>query len=172
MTTESMRRAILATRYLEGGWYDGGDPRDPNPTMEGVTQKAYAAAGYSGSVRFLTAEQREAIYRQYWDAVPCDLLPSPADACVFDHAFNAGPLQARKLVQRALHVTDDGVIGPVTRSVLAQVAGGTPAEIDLFTYRILAERLRFYHGLARSQRLRPNLYSWVRRLTYFAEQYL
>ena len=172
MSTESMRRAILATRYLEGGWYAGDDPRDPNPTMEGVTQKAYEAAGYTGSVRFMTAEQREAIYRKYWDAVPCDLIPAPADALIFDHAFNAGPEAARKVLQRAMHVTDDGILGPVSRGVLAQIAGGTPAELDLFAHRVLVERLRHYIAIARNKRLRPNLYSWMHRLTYYAEQYL
>lgn len=156
--------AVELTARFEGGWYDGKGSHDPNPTMKGVTQNTYD--GYrdrSGlprrSVREITDGELRAIYRDYWTAVSADRLPPGVAVAVFDHGFNAGPPMARKILQRALGVRDDGIIGPIT---LGAVAAADPEE--LFR-RVLFERLAHYREIAAAKpALRPALLSWIGRI--------
>src|SRR3954470_19026010 len=91
--------AYRETGINEGGWYDGSEARDPNPTMFGVTQHTYEEPGYRASVRFITDEQRAKIYRNFWEACEGDLFGNLSAPLVFDHAFNGGPQAARRVVQ-------------------------------------------------------------------------
>lgn len=66
-----------------------------------------------------------------------DALPAGLDLAVFDLAVNSGPGRAARLLQRALGLAEDGVIGPQT---LAAAASRDPAA----TVRALTrERLSF-----------------------------
>lgn len=165
--------AMNLTLGTEGGWYDGSDPRDPNPTMWGITQKTYDAyrssiGQPSQSVRQVKTDERDAIYRKYWDGV-CENLPRLAALTVFDMSINAGPAAARKVVQRALNLPDDGVYGPVTRTAISRLTqyGVLNGQVDVFILRILLERVAFYRDLARKPNLRPNLNSWIARVADF-----
>ena len=51
---------------------------------------------------------------EYWTTCRCDDLPGGVDYAVFDFAVNAGRGRAIKLLQQAVGVADDGVIGPMT----------------------------------------------------------
>lgn len=158
--------AYRETGINEGGWYDGSEARDPNPTMFGVTQKTYEAHGYAGSVRFITDEQRAKIYRHFWDDSQAGLFGNLSAPLVFDHAFNAGVLSAQKMVQRALYLKDDGVFGPLTREAIAH------ADDRFLAHRIVVERLISYDFISDKASLRPNLKTWVGRLTDYARKYL
>jgi lysozyme family protein len=182
----TFEEAMTLTLGLEGGWYDGSDPRDPNPTMYGVTQKTYDAfrakrGWYLRSVRFIGLPERDAIYREYWDAIQADLfalgLPRTA-LCLFDMAINAGPLVARKLLQATFDLAEDGdvgdldhdgIIGPQTREAISRVAS---TEDELVCLWLLMERVCYYNSLADSQRLRPNLKSWLNRTVAFYEKHI
>ena len=60
----------------------------------------------------IPADIVEKIYKnQYWDAMSCDNFPFAVAFQLFDAAVNHGLLNARKILQRALGVKDDGVIG-------------------------------------------------------------
>ena len=106
---------------------EGGNDDDPadhgGRTSRGITQREYDAwrAENGQPARDVwSADQAEieAIYRdEYWQPW-CDLLPVGIDYLYFDMAVNAGPHQATVLLQRALGVTDDGRIGPVTRGAI------------------------------------------------------
>ena len=61
--------------------------------------------------------------RDYWDAVRGDDLPNGVDYAVFDFAINAGPAAARKMIQKALRVTPDGVFGPATLKAIQGANG-------------------------------------------------
>jgi lysozyme family protein len=166
VTTPAEEIAYRETGINEGGWYDGSEARDPNPTMFGVTQSTYEAHGFRGSVRFITDEQRAKIYRNFWEACEADLFGILSAPLVFDHAFNAGSLSAQKMVQRALGVPDDGVFGPVTRKAIAA------ADDRFLAHRIVVERLISYDYISDKPNLRPNLKTWVGRLTDYARKYL
>jgi Putative secretion activating protein len=175
--------AMTLTLGHEGGWYDGSDPRDPNPTMWGIIQKTYDAFRTSlglptQTVRNITLDERDTIYRRYWTGV-CEPLPRLLALLMFDMSINAGPQTARIIVQRALDLDDDGHLnstidddgnfGPKTLAALR--AHGADARDTLVLYALL-ERLRYYNEVAENPRLRPNLKSWVGRTFAFYDKYV
>jgi len=95
------------TALAERGWWPGG-PTDPNPTKNGVTQKAYdEARGKAGlptqSVTLMTAQEQGEIYDSYWVECWGSLVAKISGAlavCHFDAAFNAGAPRAAKFLQR------------------------------------------------------------------------
>ena len=160
------RIAYAETALQEGGWYDGKQAHDPNPTMQGVTQKTYESFGFKGSVQFMTEDQRAMIYRAYWTAAECDLFGPLTAPLVFDHAFNGGPGTAHKIVQRSLDLTPDGVFGPKSRAAIAAT------DDRRLAYDVFVERLIAYDDLTDSAKLRIALKAWVGRLTDYARKYL
>lgn len=86
--------------------------RDPGGlTKFGISSRAYPNL----DIAHLTREQAIAIYRtDYWAKIRGDELPSGLDLLVFDTAVNLGVITAAMLLQEALGITMDGVIGPVT----------------------------------------------------------
>jgi lysozyme family protein len=168
--TEQAIEFVLAR---EGGWYPGNDPRDPNPTMYGVTQTTYD--GYRRrrqlpvrSVREISMSEVREIYVPYWKAAGCDLVGKASGIALFDHSIKAGPDDAVKALQKAVGAIPDGIIGPATRRA---IASWSERDRELAA-RICFERIRFYVDLAKSVRLRPNLLSWVHRVIIFRENYL
>ena len=132
----------------EGGWSD--NAADPGgPTMAGVTQRTYDGwrkrKGLpTRSVRELTGDEHKAIYREYWDAIRGDDIPSGLDNAVFDPAVNSGPGQAAKWLQRAVGLSGadvDGAVGPVT---LAAV--GVTDTVETIS-RMCAQRMSFLRQL-------------------------
>ncbi|MEV8465287.1 glycosyl hydrolase 108 family protein [Fluviibacterium sp. DFM31] len=102
----------------EGGYSD--HPKDPGgATNMGITHKTLAA--WRGQpvtrddVRNLTREEAGEIYRaNYWNALSCDSLPAGVDLVAFDFGVNAGVRRSAKLLQKLVHVEQDGQIGPIT----------------------------------------------------------
>jgi len=123
-------------------------PLDPGGrTNLGVTQRVWE--DYVGhkvdeqTMRNLTKELVAPLYRkEYWDAVHGDQLPSGADYLAFDFAVNAGAFRSIKTIQRALNITADGVIGPVTVKAIQD----TNAEDFINSFSAAKES--FYRGLA------------------------
>jgi lysozyme family protein len=75
-------------------------------------------------MKALKKEDVKQLYkRDYWDAVRGDDLPNGVDYAVFDFAINAGPFAARKMIQKALRVNSDGVIGPATLQAIKDANG-------------------------------------------------
>jgi lysozyme family protein len=90
----------------------------------------------------LTKADAAKIYRRdYWDACKCDQLPAPVAVFLFDTAVNCGNRAAVRMLQRALGVKDDGVIGPVTIAKCRSMAA-----ISAVNYMAI-ERLNHYRAL-------------------------
>ena len=114
----NFERSLALVLQHEGGYVH--HALDPGGrTNLGVTQRVWE--NYVGhkvdetEMRSLTKELVAPLYRkEYWDAVHGDQLPSGADYLAFDFAVNAGAFRSIKTIQRALKITADGVIGPVT----------------------------------------------------------
>lgn len=165
MTFEAALPTIL--RH-EGGYVD--HPQDPGgATNYGITQETYD--GWRGvprvasrPVRLITQEEVRDIYLQrYWRPARCDDLPPRLRLPHFDCAVNCGVAQAAKILQRALGVADDSIIGPVT---LAAARAQPPLEL---VDEMLFQRLRYYRAIALRKRpdgrdLRLFLPAWVGRL--------
>jgi len=103
----------------EGLWSD--NPQDPGgATMKGITLAVYREWKRN---QYITKDELKAIpdqdvydlYKQlYWDKCHCDNMPSGIDYCVFDASVNMGCGRAAKLIQEAVNVTADGIIGSGT----------------------------------------------------------
>jgi len=130
----------------EGGFVD--HPEDPGgATNKGITHKTYS--DFLGrpledvdELKNIPDEHVQQIYKDgYWNRVKADQLPGGVDFCTFDWAVNSGPGRAAKALQKAVMVTQDGAIGPMT---LAAVEEELPEEI---IEKITKEREEFYRSL-------------------------
>ena len=119
---ENFPKSLAFVLKDEGGNDD--DPADHGGrTSRGVIQREYTAwlaeqGKPNADVWAATDNDIAAIYHdEYWSPY-CDLFPTGIDYLYFDMAVNAGPHRAAVLLQRALGVTDDGRIGPVSREAV------------------------------------------------------
>ena len=158
-----MAYAFTRRTDIEGGWYAGTGAHDPNPTMQGITQRTYdryrdGKGRPRRSVRYVEdSEWREIAFQGYWIPARCDLLPQLAAICQFDCAFNSGPGAAIEVAQHAVGVKEDGVVGPIT--LAAWRAHG-----DRLVNGLLWSRLHNYHEIVtRHQSKRAALPHWLYR---------
>lgn len=110
----SFEQAFQRVLVAEGGY--SLDERDPGgETKYGISKRAYPDL----DIARLTLTDAHAIYkRDYWDPCRCDQLPEPIDELVFDCAVNQGVGVAVKLLQKAINVPQDGVIGNNTMAAI------------------------------------------------------
>ena len=112
--------------------YEGGysnNPKDPGgETNLGITQRTlteyvrtHSASGLPTDVRALKRGQAAKIYHDwYWLPISGDDLPPAIALLVFDCAVNQGVARASRILQDALGVKVDGVIGPLTIAAAKQ----------------------------------------------------
>jgi lysozyme family protein len=142
---KNFQQALEKVLKHEGGFVN--HPADPGgATNKGITLATYRRyikkKGTVDDLKALTTEQAGKVYKaQYWDKVRGDDLPSGLDYAVFDFAVNSGPSKAVKELQKALGVTQDGIIGPITLE--AARAANTKFLID----RLCDNRLAFLKRL-------------------------
>lgn len=113
---ETFDRCIRAVLSEEGGLSN--HPQDPGGLPRfGISSRAYPHL----DIRALTMDAAIAIYRRdYWNPIRGMDLPPALALLVFDSAVNQGVGTAARLLQKAVGVTEDGNIGPVTlRAALA-----------------------------------------------------
>jgi lysozyme family protein len=142
----------------EGGFVQ--HPLDPGgATNLGITWRTLAAwrgrPVSAADVRKLGRDEAAAIYRaRYWDAVRGDELPAGIDLAVFDIAVNSGPARAVRLLQRALAVDEDAILGPRTLAA-ARVADPGRLIADLTLLRLgFLSRLATWRAFGRGWRAR------------------
>jgi len=99
------------------------DVRDPGgETCKGITVNVARKWGYKGPMRTIPDDLVHTIYlKDYWEKSRCDELPDMIRLMMFDSAVNQGPARAAQFLQRALGITDDGVIGPKTLAAARKV---------------------------------------------------
>ena len=139
----------------EGGYVN--NPKDPGgETNWGITKTVAVANGYAGDMRSMPKDTAKGIYKKmYWDKLQCDQLPFVVAFQLFDAGVNHGNAQAVKFLQRALSVTDDGVIGAKTIAAVSKM--------DDLQLAVLfnAERIEFYAALKTFSTFGKG---WVRRV--------
>ena len=139
----------------EGGYVN--NPKDPGgETNWGITKAVAVANEYAGDMRSMPKETAKTIYKKmYWDKLKCDQLPFVVAFQLFDAGVNHGNSQAVKFLQRALSVTDDGVIGAKTIAAVSKLK-------DLQIVMLFnAERIEFYAALKTFSTFGKG---WVRRV--------
>lgn len=149
--SEPFDTAVTAVLGYEGGYVN--DPNDPGgETNWGISKRAYPNL----DIKNLTRDGAIQIYRRdYWDALGCDRFPPVIAIALFDAAVNQGPVAAVRILQRALGVAVDGVIGPQTLAAARAANGAT------LLAEFLADRAVRYAGLSTFSRYG---HAWMRRL--------
>lgn len=109
-------RAIDVVLAEEGGYVN--DPRDPGgETKFGISKRQYPDI----DIAALSVSAAKDIYRRdYWDVCKCDDLPWPMCLFVFDSAVNQGVGAAVRMLQRAINVPQDGILGLRTMAAAAK----------------------------------------------------
>jgi len=135
----------------EGGYVN--HKSDPGgETKFGISKRSYPSL----DIAALTLADARAIYkRDYWERAQCDKLPPGVAFDVFDTAVNSGIGQSIRLLQRALGLADDGIVGPLT---LATVARWEPESLQA---RFNGHRLEFMAKLSTFDTFGRG---WVRRV--------
>ncbi len=118
------------------GWEGGfsAHPLDPGgATNLGITQKTLNIWrdhrpdwNLPADVRALNRASAARIYRGgYWESIRADDMPPAIALLAFDCAVNQGPGRAIRLLQAALDVPADGLIGPKTLAALREASTPT-----------------------------------------------
>jgi lysozyme family protein len=131
----------------EGGDHFTDDPADRGgATKFGITQNALAEwlrrPVHREEVRDLTLERAREFYAWLLEDSGVGRILNPLlREVVFDGVVNHGRAPGVRLLQRALGVRDDGVIGPVTLAAVPHL------DARRLAARALTERLRLYGRL-------------------------
>jgi len=140
----------------EGGYRD--DPNDAGKaTNYGISQAQYPSL----DIKNLTVDQAKGIYKtDYYNVMGLSRLDSPAvQYYLLDTGVNAGQGTAVKLLQSAVHLTQDGVLGPATAQEV-----NTCDEHGLID-RLIELRMKHYVSLviADPQHKLGDLLGWTNR---------
>jgi lysozyme family protein len=91
------------------------DPDDPGgATKYGIDQRSHPDV----NIRNLTESQAKYIYWTEWTSEGAGNFPEPLRQVYFNYCVNTGKSRAAKLIQQALGVTADGIIGPKTMAAI------------------------------------------------------
>ena len=105
----------------EEGGYSNDPDDDGGETKYGISKSAHPEV----DIASLSLDQAAAIYRRdYWDRCRCEEMPRGLDLALFDAAVNQGAVAAIRMLQEAVGVTPDGVLGP--RTMMAVACAPTP----------------------------------------------
>jgi len=151
---EKFEKAMKFVREAEGGYYN--HPNDPGgETMYGITKRDYPDL----DIKNLSREKADEIFfNDYWTPSVADKLPEPVFISYFDSAVNTGRTQANRFLQRALGVSADGKVGPITLKAIEK------ADPKNLAYKIIDQRQTFYENLAKTKpKLKVFLKGWTNR---------
>lgn len=172
MSKDAFDQAFDELINVEGGFTD--DAGDSGNWTKGIigqgelkgTKYGISAAAYPHlDIKSLTLDEARAIYRQdYWDVwtqLQGLSYPFPISFLneLFDAGVNAGLGNAKRFLQRAVNVVDDGAIGEVTVGTLdAALKEYGVARVEQW---FLAEKLFHYTKLKSWERYGRG---WARRV--------
>ena len=127
--------------HLEGGFVN--HPSDPGgATNYGIIERVARANGYTGHMRDLPRDTAIAIYfKDYWDGKLMNHIKNHVAFHLYDCSINSGYSRAIKLLQRAIGVAEDGLIGANTINAISRYS-----ESELIL-RFNIVRMHFYGTL-------------------------
>jgi lysozyme family protein len=111
------KKAVAHILKWEGGYSN--NPKDKGgETKYGISKRAYPDL----NIKDLTIEEAENIYeKDYWLACRCDKMSFSIALNVFDTAVNMGDVTSIRILQEALKVKVDGIIGDKTIGALENI---------------------------------------------------
>ncbi len=165
---ERFERALSHVLRFEGGLsnhpLDRGN-RGGHWTAYGVTQAAYNTYRTrhglpQRSTRNMTKHEVHTLYYEdYWLASSADKLPAQVRLVHFDAAVNHGVHRANRLLQRALGVREDGILGPQTLQAIKSRSDQSIAR------NYLSIRKNFYNQIVdRTPAQKVFLKGWLARI--------
>ena len=143
--TKNFRDCLALVLKHEGGYVD--HPKDPGGrTNLGVTQRVWEEwvkhPVTEKDMRELTPALVAPMYEmKYWRTSYCEKLPRGLDLLVFSMAVNAGSGRSVKLLQDAIGVVADGIIGPRTMARINE------ANVETLIDKFSEARRAYYKGL-------------------------
>jgi lysozyme family protein len=143
--TKNFRDCLELVLKHEGGYVD--HPKDPGGrTNLGVTQRVWEEwvkhPVTEKDMRELTPALVAPMYEmKYWRTSYCEKLPRGLDLLVFSMAVNAGSGRSVKLLQDAIGVVADGIIGPRTMAKINE------ANVETLIDKFSEARTAYYKGL-------------------------
>lgn len=165
MASQDFDKGLGFVLRWEGSEFTNAPDDRGGATRYGVTQRVYDGFRQRQgrpvqSVEHISEAEVHSIYRQlYWNAVQGDAAPWPVDVVLFDTGVLMGVGRAAEMLQSALGVAVDGVIGPHT---LAALASGNPAHMAADVLQLREHRLRAIVAADSSQQ--KWLQGWLNRL--------
>lgn len=141
----NFQECLVKVLKHEGGFVN--HPKDPGGmTNLGVTKKVWEEwIGHEAdekAMRALTPAIVAPMYEmKYWRTSYCEKLPRGLDLLVFTMAVNSGSGRSVKLLQDAIGVVADGVIGPNTMAKINE------ANVEVLIDKFSEARTSFYKGL-------------------------
>lgn len=139
------RKCLDLVLKHEGGFVN--HPKDPGGmTNLGVTKRVWEEwAGHEvdeKAMRALTPAIVAPMYEmKYWRPSYCEKLPAGLNLLVFSMAVNAGSGRSVKLLQDAIGVLPDGIIGPRTMAKINE------SNVETLIDKFSESRREFYRGL-------------------------
>lgn len=97
------------------GWHYIDTAKETYKITKDINSYLNRLGGLSNSVK-------QFYYKEFWQKVRANSLPTPLDFLIFDFAVNAGVRAAVKILQRSLMIQDDGIIGNQTKDKIAGIA--------------------------------------------------
>ena len=164
----SFERALSIILVHEGGLSD--DPRDPGGvTNFGISIRFAGSVGFDvdgdgrttgEDIRALTQEHAASLhFDHFWKPLHCADMSAGVALIVFDGGVNQGRATIARLLQRAIGVTDDSVVGRNTLHAVGSWAG----RIDDLIDDVAARRACRY---ARTRNFERYGRGWMRRLMH------
>lgn len=137
----SFPRAVAFVLAREGAELVN-DPADPGQLSRYGIALARHPNLTADDIRAMTPERARAIYAtDYWSRIAGDQLPEGLQLPMLDAAVLQGPETAIRCLQRALYLTDDGVLGPAT------LGAARRADSHMTLARLTAERIERFAAL-------------------------
>lgn len=142
-------------------------------TNRGITQATYDHYVASlrltqHSVALITEDEINEIYfREYWEPSFAELMSWPLCLAHFHFYVNAEPHSAYKVLQRALNVEADGVIGNQTKGMIA-LLNKSAESIATTSNALLLEQVFFYDSLDEHDPIKTRFLTtlWLARIRH------
>lgn len=125
----------------DGNWTGG---RQGVGKLKGTKYGISAATYPDLDIKNLTIPKAKALYlRDWWEAIGADTMDGAIVYQIWGFAVNASIETAKRKIQAAVRVADDGKIGPITLKAINKMS------VSDVLLRFTAQKIRYYKSLSK-----------------------